>query len=556
MGGLSVIIVLIENSLYPFRVLNGYFGRFFRRILGGRTFSLSLAGRISLAFFFCFAMFITAVMLMHLFNDRLFLGKEIEFSGSSTVNFVLTFILYFLLALLISIVVYWGVRLATRERPSLYPEIDLCWNAFDQWRTKQGIQWSDFNRFLVLGPNPTISRAMHAEMKDKKVNALPGGSDHWMNWFGSNENLYLHLNKISHTNQRLEKFKTIGQGGISFSPDNTLQASVGVPAWSAEVGLHDATAQVDGFDSSVGAFDNSLDGASSLDPYDTSGLDVDGLEVENAAKSDKEPDNVYEDDDDTPAERVGYLAQLMLNKTEGEVPFHGVVVSIPFDKFIQRENYKSIAAAVKRDLLEFRNTGNVIFPVSFVFTSMERDQGFPKLQNLLGSQRASAGRFGAGCQIEDLPKIERQNLELQVQRSCQAFEDWVVNRWSKSSQLARAAQNKELYKLVIRIRQQFRMRLTHLLNESLVWNPSECANGETTDLSLAGCYFVSTGEHETERGFLNGVFMKCDEFAQTSSWSESALSRDRIYSVLSSLLFLLALVVIVAVGVYLFSPQG
>ena len=555
MGGLSSIIIMLETVMYPFRVINGYFGRFFNRILGGRAFSLTLAGRISIAFFFCFALFITTVMLMHLFNTRLYQGIEIEFSGSSGVDFVLNFVLYFLLALLISIVVYWGVRLATREKPSLYPEIDQCWHAFDQWRTKEGLQWHEFNRFLVLGPNLTTSRAMHAEMKDRKVDALPGGSNDWMHWFGSNENLYLHLKKISHTNQRIEKFKTAGPGGISFTPDNTLQASVGVPAWSAEVGLHDATAEVDSFES-VGVFGSSLDAANSLDPYDSAGLDGGGSEVDSTASQAEETDHGYEDDDDTPAERVGYLAKLMLAKTEGEVPFHGIVVTIPFDKFIQRENYKSITAAIKRDLMELRSAGDVMFPVSIVFTAMERDQGFPKLQNLLGSQRASSGRFGAGCQIEDLPLIDSHNLDIQVKKSCQAFEDWVVNRWSKSSQLARAAQNKELYKLVIRIRQQFRMRLTHLLSGALIWNPSECPDGETTDLSLAGCYFVSTGEHEAERGFLNGVFMKCHEFAETSSWSESALFRNRIYSLLSSLLFLLSLAVIAAVGFYLYSNQG
>ncbi len=32
-------------------------------------------------------------------------------------------------------------------------------------------------------------------MKDKKVDSLPGGSNEWMHWFGTTENLYLHLKK-------------------------------------------------------------------------------------------------------------------------------------------------------------------------------------------------------------------------------------------------------------------------------------------------------------------------------------------------------------------------
>lgn len=547
MGGLSVIIVLIENSLYPFRVLNGYFGRFFNRILGGRAFSLSLAGRIALAFFVCFSVFITAVMLMQLFGNRIF--REFEL----TPFFVLDFILYYIFALLISILIYWGVRLATREKPSLYPEIDQCWNAFDKWRSKESLDWHDFRRFLVLGPNLAISKAMHAEMKDKKVEAVPGGSNDWMHWFGSSENQYLHLKKVSHTNQRLEKIKSSGRGALSFSPDNTLQASIGVPEWSAEVGIHDATAEVDTYGNSITDFGNSLDAASSLDPYDSGSFSQPDAGPKEGKLSEDDFSDVYDDDDDTPAERLHYLSKLMLSRTAGEVPFHGVVVSIPFDKFIERENYKSITAAIKRDLLELREVGEVMFPVAIVFTSMEKDEGFPKLQNLLGSQRARTGRFGAGCQIEDVPTLEGQNLAIQVKRACQSFEDWVINRWAKSSQLARAAQNKELYKLVIRIRQQFRKRLEHLLEQALVWNPAECPNGEDTDLTLAGCYFVSTGENEVERGFLNGVFLKCQEFAETSSWADSALARDRIFSVASTLLFLFSVAIIIGVGIYLYA---
>jgi hypothetical protein len=149
-----------------------------------------------------------------------------------------------------------------------------------------------------------------------------------------------------------------------------------------------------------------------------------------------------------------------------------------------------------------------------------------------------------------VPAVDKNNLEIQAQKACQSFEDWVVNRWAKPSQLARAAQNKELYKMVVRIRQQFKPRLQHLLEEALVWNPSESPNGNATDVSLAGCYFVSTGQHATDRGFLNGVFLKCQEFAETSSWADTILSRDRVFSVISTLLFLGSILALIAVGIF------
>jgi hypothetical protein len=548
MGGLSSLIVMMENALYPFKVINVYLGRFFKRFLGSKSRSLSLAARIAIAFFFCFAIFITiAVVLRRYSDDAKYQLKPLIQEG------IVTDILYYLIALGIAILVYWGVRLATRDKPSLYPEIDRCWSSFDRWREKQALDWFDFNRFLVLGTNLPVSKAMHADMKDKKVDSLPGGTNEWMHWFGTTENLYLHLKKITHVNERLDRIKSRSAGGPSFIDGGTLQVSVGVPGWSEDVNIGGGdghTAEVS-YGESVGTqFGNSLDPNDSIDVLDSGSFTKAG----GASKDDAdELDEVYSEDDDTRAERVEYLVKMMRSKTSGEVPFHGVVAAIPFDKFIQRENYKSVSAAIRKDLLELRKHADVAFPVAFVFTSMERDQGFPKLQNLLGSQRSASGRFGAGCRVEDVPTLEKENLELQISRACDSFEDWVINRWAKSSQLARAAQNKELYKLVIRIRQQFRRRLEHLLDDSLVWNPSECPNGEANDLPLAGCYFVSTGENAAERGFLAGVFSKCEEFSETSSWSVGALSKNQIYSVLSSLLFLFSILIIVGIGICLWN---
>ncbi len=485
---------------------------------------------------------------MHIFSDRIYQ------QDSFTNYFIIDFILYYLSALVISIGLYWGFRLATRDKPSLYPEIDQCWNAFEKWREKQSLGWHEFSRFLVLGPDLEISKAMHADMKDKKIGAVPSGANDWMHWFGTTECQYLHLKKISHTSHRVERLQSLqsGPGSVAFSPANTLQASVGVAEWSSEVGVHDATAEVSDYGSSVDDFGGSLDAANSLDAFGSDDVDPTDMSVTSESSDADSEAASYTDDDDSPAERMHYLAKMMQAKTAGEIPFHGVVVTIPFDKFLMKENFKSITASVKQDLLQLREVGEVMFPVSIVFSSMEKDQGFPKLQNLLGAQRATAGRFGAGCRVEDVPAVDKENLNIQAQKACQSFEDWVVNRWAKPSQLARAAQNKELYKMVVRVRQQFKPRLEHLLQEALIWTPSESPNGEMTDVSLAGCYFVSTGQHSSDRGFLNGVFLKCQEFAETSGWADSILSRDRIFSVISTLLFLGAIVTLISVGIFFF----
>lgn len=538
---MNTIIRLIENALYPFRVINSYFGRAFKRV-GGKTLKLTMAGKIATAFFFSFVIFITAVLLIGLFNANNFWINEI--SGIIWVDFTL----YYLIALMISIGVYWGIRLATREKPSLYPEIDQCWEPLENWRAKQNVGWDEFRRYLVIGPDLEISKAMHAEMKDRKLGPQPAGANEWMHWFGTNENMYLHLKKISNTNHKLERLNSGRvKGGLSIDPTSTLQASVGVPDWSASIGMDDVTAEVDGsFGPSAGGFGASLDPAESLDPYDSGTMIREDLNEGDEPSTDDDAEMM--EDGDTPADRVRYICQLIRKKTEGQMPFHGLVVVIPFDKFMARENYKSITAAVKQDLLEIRKRSDVTFPVSFVFSSMEKDEGFPKLQNLLGAQRASTGRFGAGCRPEDIPVVDKNNVAIQIQRACKSFEDWVTNRWGKSSQLSRAAQNKELYKLIVRVRQKFRPKFQHLIENALVWPPSEAPDGEAADLILAGCYFCSTGEHASDRGFLNGVFLKCEEFGETTSWGEEIMNRDRLYSIFGTFLFALSVLIIIGMA--------
>lgn len=548
---MNSFIRLIENALYPFRVINGYFGRFFRRI-GGPTGKLSLAAKIALAFFICFVLFITIVWVVGAFSDQFYRDNSI----TGTEWDLLDFPIYYLIALLLSVAVYWGVRLATRERPTLYPEIDQCWEPLEQWREKQNFLWHEFRRYLVLGPTLEVSKAMHAEMKDRKIGALPAGENEWMHWFGTNENVYLHLKKVSNTSERLLRLRDRrGRGGIgdAVDPANTLQVSVGVQDWSASIGVDDVTAEVDSsFGATAAGFGGSLDAAHSLDPYDSGSFTPPPGDLAPSEQADDDDDGELGEDGDTPRDRLEYLSRLIKQKTEGQIPFHGVVVVIPFDKFIAKENHKTIAAAIKNDLLILREETDVAFPVSFVFCSMEKDQGFPKLQNLLGAQRATTGRFGAGCRKEDIPVIDKTNLETQVQRACRSFEDWVINRWGKSTQLSRAAQNKELFKLVVRIRQRFRPCLEHLLEQTLIWNRSELVEGEQTDLTLTGCYFVSTGEHSADRGFLNGVFLKCEEFAETVSWGEKMLNRDRVYSVFATLLFAASVLVVLGVAIWAF----
>ena len=515
---------------------------------------MSTAARFAVAFFICFAIFITIIWIVGSRSpDSYLLNSMTEYMFGAR-NSWIDFPLYYLISLLISVGVYWGIRVATLERPSLYPEIDQCWEPIQQWREKQNLDWHEFRRYLVLGSDLETAKAMHAEMKDRKIGPLPTGVNDWMHWFGTEDSLYVHLKNIASVSERNTRLGAGSKrGAAAFDAGSTLQASVGVPDWGGSVGMDDMTAEVDGsFGMSADGFGDSLDGAMSLDPYADAPVEMpDDLNVASGkAEPTDEDDATLGEEGDRPIDRVRYLSQLIRTKTEGQMPLHGVLVVIPFDKFMSGENYKSITAAIKSDLLEIRRQTEISFPVSLVFCSMEKDQGFPKLQNLLGAQRAETGRFGAGCRVNDIPVLDKTNIELQTQRACTSIEDWVINRWGKSSQLSRAAQNKELFKLTVRIRQKFRPHLEFLMKNALLWLPSEMPDNEAVDLSLCGCYFVSTGQHASERGFLNGLFAKCEEFSETASWSPEAVEKNRFLTFAAGSVTLLSIAMIIGLCLF------
>ena len=145
---MNTFIRLIENALHPFRVLGAYFGRFFR--FGGKKFKLTLAGKLSIAFFICFAIFITVICIIRIFDPDAYFFKSITKHLFNKEIVWVDIPLYSLSAILISIGLYWGIRVAIREKPSLYPEIDQCWEPIEKWRQKQNLDWNEFNRYLVL----------------------------------------------------------------------------------------------------------------------------------------------------------------------------------------------------------------------------------------------------------------------------------------------------------------------------------------------------------------------------------------------------------------------
>ena len=524
-------IRFVENMLYPVRWARSWLGRLFK--FGGKGFSLTLAGKVATTVFFMF-FFLWLYFLWANWSDEL-RGSPTQWLGWKEPWFLLDQIIFFLLVVTLSICVYWGVRLAILEKVSLYPEIDRCWDAVSKWKNDRNFEWNEFNRYYVLGTNYNTANNMHADESDDEKNdgLFPVGTEEWIHAFGAKREMYVHLNKVCNLSCYLDNVKPTGNPtGNDQTYHGTLVAD---EPYGESLDIKNDSSPPEGYGATEVA-----DGPAAfktIDPDDSSGWNPDQADESSApvptnhgSESEK-----YYDDDDTPDDRLQYFCEYVRSNSDSELPFNGVLVSIPFDAFGE-DNYREVTNQIRKDLIALRKNAGVNFPVTFLFTSMENDSGFPKLQHLLGLERAK-GRFGAGCKVQNTPSLSPENFDLQVARSCTTFEKWVFDRWSRNSQLSNARQNKSLYKMLIRVRQGFKHRLEHLLNHSLLWKDSELPEGETNEIVLAGCYFASTGNNPGSRAFLPGLYAKCNEFAQLCGWGNASLYRDRVFSVLASTLF-------------------
>ena len=547
---MNAILLFIHRALYPFRVLKNWMTRI--PALGGFSVRLTLAGKVAWSFGLCLSIAIVVCFFIYLLNEQSFpqnsISKAIGWNESDTRSWLgIDYILYFLLGLVAASLLYWGIRFATLEMPSLYPEIDRCWDAVEKWRDKEKLRWDEFERFLVLGADLDTAKVIHGQKGDKEIGPLPSANKEWMHWFGNSERLYLHGKKTS----CLAEAITQCRGDSPTSSGRGVGSGTLMAGNSMHFGMD--TQNPDQWESPVETQEPDEPGSGihnvTADPFDSGAFDAndDSVIDDSKAQASSEKEEVdslvsFDDDDDQPLDRIAYLSTLALKRVDGNLPFEGVLVVIPFLTFLDSKNFKLITEALRADLEVLQAELNTSIPVMILFSSMEMDLGFPKLQSLMGEARYKEGRFGAGgAKPLEVPEMTQKTVGQAVERTVTSFESWVFNRWGKPKQLSSAHQNIELYKLLIRVRKKFRPHLSHLLEEAFM-QPSKRDSG--TPIIFGGCYFASTGKSPTERGFIEGVLAKCGELGQIAGWGSKSLDSDRFYSVAASLLFIGSLAIV------------
>ena len=538
---MNAIILLIQKLLYPFSVLRVWLAKI--PGLGGFNLKLTLAGKVAWAFGFCLTIALLISYLRYLFVESFIPNWSITQGDSYREKYLtLDYFLYILLGIVASTLLYWGIRFATLELPSLYPEIDRCWDALDRWRQNEKLEWDEFERFALLGGSLETVKSIQSSRAEKGIGPIPSAEKEWMHWFGDSSRVFLHCKKICNLSSVLDSCWDESSSSVSRPNSGTIIASMGI---GGETQTPEQFDSHQGFETQEPAFDSDV-GRQTLDPYD-SGIDISEMDVDIKRNHDPDLDvesqlGTFDDDDDQPIDRINYLSGLALKRVEGNIPFNGVLVVIPFNKFLNSKNYKSITDALKTDLEALREGLDLVLPVMIMFSSMENDFGFPKLMGLLGEERARTGRFGAGgAKLSEIPLMTTNTAKQAVDRTVKSFESWVFNRWGKANQLSSAPQNIELYKMLIRIRGKFHPHFEHLLEEVFV---KSTRKDEHANLLFGGCYFSATGKKRLEQGFVAGTLAKCDELSELSGWGRKSLEKNRLYGTAANLMFVGALAIV------------
>ena len=507
---------ILQSLLSPITRTAKFLGRLipFGKGLG----KLSVAARVAWLLFFFVLMFLIAALCLQLIGIG---GDFWKFWGRGW-NSAIVFAAVFGIPLF----AYIGIRLLTLDVPTLYPEIDESWEKGTAWIGNRTLQISEVPIFLVLGtPHFSMFRNFHASAERTGADEIPSGDPDWLHWFGDSNALFLHLTQCCESSQAYRScLKTVQRSGGMVDHSRTLEAP-------DAIGMFDSISMADG--GNVAANPESF-AAWSLTPEDMAASSFEQHAPVTAATS-----NISEQPsgDDDWGERLKYVCDLFRRASKSEVSPNGLIILLPFNGFLDDRQFTDLCESVFRDILSVQENLQTSLPVTIVFTGMENEKGFARLHGIIGEAKARGGRFGAGCEVGEIPELSDGNLQAITARVGERFESWLLSTFQSAKQLHKSHENKELFRLWAKVRQEFTPRLEQFLKRTFV-------NDRLADdpaFYVTGCYFSLTGQAPRENGFVIGAIDKAKSFSRLANWSERRISGDNLRSMFASLLFLATL---------------
>lgn len=244
--------------------------------------------------------------------------------------------------------------------------------------------------------------------------------------------------------------------------------------------------------------------------------------------------------------RMQFLCGLIAKARSPFCQINGMLQAIPFSWTSGVDYARTLAPAIKDDLVAVHETFQLLFPVVAVVTEVDSVTGMRDF--LLRAERMQPGlrlsrsgsSFAAGADIND------KNAEWVVERGMQWFRGWVYTAFSSDID---NRDNQKLFQMLCEISQR-RQGLITLLRDSMyrIVQPG---------LRLHGVYFSATGRASTEQGFIRGVLDKLPESQGLVAWTPQLVRSQQRSKTLSICFFIgAALMTIAAVALYIYKISG
>lgn len=463
----------------------------------------------------------------------------------STLVYVLGALVF---VVLIPVVMYWIVRVWMIRPRSAFPDIDQVWEQALAECSRAGVDLMNIPLFVVLG-NPDHVRANHlvrAAQSDFPV-AVPDGGSPPVTVFASRDAMFLFLDGCNCLSllaagggrRPVPATAPAGAGaspaplaaGMATLDPFAARPAVSVPPDSESAGRATGTGTI--------ALPQGAEAGDWLARVRSAGGHVDQPESSGSSAVQLTSQDAWDRE-----QRLRHTLGLVRRSRRNLCPINGILSLIPFE--LVESSPGAVQTAAQKDLAILREETLVRCPSTVVVTGLEKEDGFLELIRRVGQERAVENRFGKGCEVWTSP--EQNRLSAVAVHATGAFEDWIYMLFQEPDSLKHRG-NHKLFRLLGRIRGRFAENLRAVLGRGFGFDPQTEPGLAPLQFLFGGCYFAAAGGRPGQQAFMKGVLQKMLQQEGELEWVPEARRRDDWLQLAASLIALLGVAALAAIGV-------
>jgi hypothetical protein len=256
--------------------------------------------------------------------------------------------------------------------------------------------------------------------------------------------------------------------------------------------------------------------------------------------------------------RLAYLCELIKQDRQPYCPINGVLVLIPWAALDSDEVTREAIPLLAADLAVARRTLRLRYPHMLMVCDLEEAHGFEEFRRGFPKDMLKQ-RIGQRLPlVPDRPPAEVPAVMAQAAdwiSQC-VISSWVLKflRLEWPPELRKTpdfvpSYNRRLFQFLLGIYNRV-PRLGRLMARGLPSGIDTRQQSEPADaLPLCGgCYLAATGRDEKQQAFVAGVFQRLNESQSAVSWSNTAISEDRVYRNWANITIIIVVLILLMSG--------